>query len=83
MHAGHFAQIHCIVAEGDLPLTIQWTFNGESLKKYPEVLVANMGKRSSILTIESVSYINSGNYSCEVRNNAGSFVHVAQLLVNG
>lgn len=83
LSSGQYVQVTCLVPEGDLPLKIKWNLNGESLKFFPEVQVARMGKRSSILTIETVGYTNAGNYSCDAENAAGKTNYVAQLQVNG
>lgn len=76
-------QVTCLVSEGDLPITIDWSSNGKILKDSPEVSTGKLGKRSSFLTIESVSYANAGNYSCNARNAAGISVYTAELQVNG
>lgn len=72
-----------MVSEGDLPLNIKWKLNEQSLEIFPEITVAKIGKRSSILTIESVLYTNAGNYTCAATNKAGQSIHIAQLQVNG
>lgn len=83
MQAGQYVQVTCLVAEGDLPLEITWTLNDQSLESFPEVSIAKLGKRSSVLTIESITYTNAGNYTCEATNIAGRSVQIAQLQVNG
>lgn len=83
LYAEQFAQVNCIVAEGDLPLIIEWKFNGESLEKYSEISIAKIGKRSSALSIEAVAYTNVGNYSCEAKNRGGTSIYVTQLQVTG
>nr|CAH7736158.1 unnamed protein product [Callosobruchus chinensis] len=55
LNSGEYAQVNCLVAMGDLPLTIDWHLNGLRLDNYAEISVMK-GKRSSMLTIESVSY---------------------------
>ncbi|XP_060529778.1 cell adhesion molecule Dscam2 isoform X32 [Cylas formicarius] len=82
LHAGQYAQINCIVSEGDLPITIEWKLNGEDIDTYAEISVSKVGKRSSILTIESVSYAIVGNFSCHAKNLAGDSSYVATLQVN-
>lgn len=82
LHAGQYAQVNCLVAEGDLPVEIQWTLNGRSLRDFGEVSYIN-GKRSSMLTIESVSYETSGNYTCTAKNRAGEVRYMTSLQVNG
>lgn len=83
MHSGHIIQVTCFVSEGDLPLTIEWLFNAESVDKHSDIAVVKVGKRSSILSIESVTYEHAANYTCLARNAAGASSFTAQLQVNG
>lgn len=82
-HANQFIQASCTVSEGDLPLNITWMFNNEELDLYPEITVAAVGRRISVLSIESVTYSHAGNYTCKARNLAGEVSYTAELLVNG
>ncbi|CAK1540555.1 unnamed protein product [Leptosia nina] len=72
----------CTVSKGDLPLTIQWFFNGSPLKSETNGVLLTNSKRTSQLTIESVTHHNQGNYTCFVKNQAGSVNHTAVLYVN-
>ena len=81
--SGQSLQVTCFASEGDLPIYISWTLNGKPIGEYPEISTGIVGKRGSFLTIDSVSYLNAGNYTCRAENAAGFDVHVAQLLVNG
>lgn len=83
LHSGQYAQVNCLVHEGDLPINIEWILNEQDLDNYPEVSITKVGKRSSILTIEAVSYATAGNYTCRAKNKAGSTEYVTQLQVNG
>lgn len=80
---GQYVQVTCLASEGDLPIKIEWTLNGESTKQFSEITVAAMGQRSSILSIESASYAVAGNFSCTASNLAGHSSHTAELLVTG
>lgn len=80
---GQFVSIQCSVAEGDLPLTISWTFNGAPLTSSDDISVSKTGKRISTLTIEALSHELAGNYTCIGRNDAGIDSFSSQLLVNG
>lgn len=83
VHEGQFAQIACSVSEGDLPLRIDWRLNGRDIGEYSEIGVSAIGKRTSILVIESVTYEHAGNYSCRATNRAGESSYTAGLQVNG
>lgn len=73
----------CTASKGDLPLNIQWYFNGTPLKSNVNGVLLTNAKRTSQLSIESVSHHNQGNYTCAVKNQAGTVNHTAELYVNG
>jgi len=51
--------------EGDTPIKISWTFQGygSSLNTQKGVEISKTSSRSSLLSIESLSAENSGNYT--------------------
>lgn len=75
--------VTCAVSKGDLPLRINWYFNNQRVNSGERGVTLVDTKRTSQLSIESVSHRNQGNYSCVVRNSAGVVNHTAQLFVNG
>lgn len=60
-----------------------WYFNGKPVKSGSNGIVLTTTKRTSQLTIEAVTHINQGNYTCAVSNQAGTTNHSAELYVNG
>ncbi|VEN53578.1 unnamed protein product [Callosobruchus maculatus] len=82
VHSGQFVEVTCTVSEGDLPVQITWQLNGRDFDNFPEVTTTKVGKRTSVLSIESVSYANAGIYTCLARNRAGEAVFSAELQVN-
>nr|CAH7736157.1 unnamed protein product [Callosobruchus chinensis] len=83
VHSGQFVEVTCTVSEGDLPVQITWHLNGRDFDNFPEVTTTKVGKRTSVLSIESVSYTNAGVYTCLARNKAGEASFHAELQVNG
>ncbi|KPI92826.1 Down syndrome cell adhesion molecule-like protein CG42256 [Papilio xuthus] len=75
--------VTCTASKGDSPFIIQWYFDGKILRSGENGVVLASSKRTSQLTIESVSHRNQGNYTCLVKNQAGSVNHTAELYVNG
>lgn len=75
--------IICTASKGDSPFDIQWHFNGQVIASGVNGVVLTNTKRTSQLTIESVSHRNQGNYTCLVKNQAGAINHTAELYVNG
>lgn len=73
----------CTATKGDPPFDIQWHFNGKVINSGINGVVLTNTKRTSQLTIESVSHHNQGNYTCLVKNQAGAINHTAELFVNG
>ena len=78
-----FAQAACIITDGDEPLTIQWSFHGHNISSDQGITTTNIGTRTSILSIGSVSHSHRGNYTCRASNLAGDRTYTAELKVNG
>ena len=83
MNEGQFAQVVCIVTEGDEPLDITWSLQGEIVSSEPGLTTTALGTRTSMLTIQSVGYRHSGSYTCTASNKAGSTSQSVDLQVNG
>lgn len=81
---GETVSVSCILLGGDLPVDILWYLNGELLYDNLEGLILKkLGKRVYNLIIESVSGKHIGNYTCSIRNTAGTVQYSAELNVNG
>ncbi|XP_024891161.1 LOW QUALITY PROTEIN: hemicentin-2-like [Temnothorax curvispinosus] len=74
----------CSILKGDLPIEIRWSLNGEIITRltHPDVIITNTGKKTSVLTIESVTARHAGEYSCVASNLVGSVSRSAALSVN-
>lgn len=83
VNQGELRQIICSVVKGDEPLQISWSLQGEDLGPGPDLTTNQLGSRSSLLMISSVSYRHSGSYTCNASNKAGSSSFSAELKVNG
>jgi len=78
-----FAQLTCVVRKGDEPLSITWSLKGDDISSDPIMSTNVLGSRVSMLTITSVEYRHSGEYTCRAENPAGIATHSAELRVNG
>ena len=83
LNEGGFAQVSCIVTEGDEPLTISWTFHGHNLSADLGIITTALGTRGSSLMIPSVGHKHRGNYTCKSFNLAGKRTQSVELRVNG
>lgn len=81
--AGQSVQVACLVNEGDLPIEITWTFNGGHSLEDLGILTSKVGKKSSLLSIDSIDSVHSGVYSCYAENRAGKVQLSSVLNVNG
>lgn len=82
MNAGDSASVQCSITKGDPPVEIAWLLSGRRIAKNEGIAVMRM-KRLSVISIEHVSEDYAGNYTCSVKNKAGSTEHTALLVVNG
>ena len=80
---GSSAQILCSVSDGDEPLTIRWSFHGNSISSDSGIMTSNLGSKTSFLMISSVSHEHRGSYTCLAKNKAGSASSTAELSVKG
>lgn len=64
-------------------MTVTWLQNNHPVDVMPDIFISKIGKRISILSIESVAGHHAGNYSCRAENFAGMAKHSALLTVNG
>lgn len=81
--SGQPVAIQCTVLEGDLPLTLRWTFHGQELSSQMGISIIKAGTRVSLLTIDSIAAGHSGDYTCTASNAASSTNYTATLAVNG
>ena len=83
VNTGVYAQLTCVVSQGDMPITITWSLKGTELNSGPSITTTMLGRRASMLVIASVDYTHIGEYTCRATNTAGSVTHSAELNVNG
>lgn len=81
--AGQAAQVTCLVSEGDLPLDISWSFEGKETMPQLGISITKVGRKASMLLIETAGYEHRGNFTCVAKNPAGSVNFTADLNVHG
>lgn len=77
------AQVSCLAAKGDEPMTVSWTFHGNNISSDLGIMTSPLGGRGSILFIPSVGHRHGGNYTCSAKNEAGTRYSTVELKVNG
>lgn len=80
---GQYLTLHCSVPGGDLPLTIEWTLDGQEIPEDSGISTARVGRRGSVLTIEAVEASHAGNFTCHAHNSAGHQQFTTPLNVYG
>ena len=83
MNEGAFAQVSCIVTQGDQPLTISWSFHGSNITSDLGIITTPIGQQGSMLMISSVGHKHRGTYTCKASNAAGVRTQTVELKVNG
>ncbi|CAG0912292.1 unnamed protein product [Notodromas monacha] len=82
LNSGRTASVHCLVSDGDLPLSITWAFHGRNVSSQMGITTSKLGSRMSVLMIEHIVAGHSGRYTCTARNSAGVADRSAELVVN-
>ena len=83
MNEGAFAQVSCIVTQGDQPLSISWSFHGSNITSDLGIITTPIGQQGSMLMISSVGHKHRGTYTCKASNEAGVRTESVELNVNG
>ena len=76
--------VMCSAQQGSQPLFFEWFKNGDPIKPGPKVdyRIEN-SKIFSTLAIERISRTDNGNYTCLVKNVAGTDSQNVLLIVKG
>ncbi|XP_055535113.1 cell adhesion molecule Dscam2 isoform X11 [Wyeomyia smithii] len=85
LNYGDSASVQCNIISGDMPIMIEWFFNGIPISQAnfaDNVNIADFGKRIKALAIDGVDARHAGNYTCKATNRANSAYHSAELIVN-
>ncbi|KAM3964156.1 LOW QUALITY PROTEIN: Down syndrome cell adhesion molecule 1 [Aphomia sociella] len=77
---GESVQMMCHISKGDSPLDVYWQFNGQTLSRQLGTF-SNVGDRSSVLLLPSLTGAHSGNYTCIAKNRAGVASYTTLLKV--
>lgn len=80
---GDTISIACSVIKGDLPVNITWLLNNRSVDNYDGIVVNNVNKKLSTLSIDYVTADHVGEFTCKASNKAGADSFSAHLKVNG
>ncbi|XP_022246173.1 Down syndrome cell adhesion molecule homolog isoform X4 [Limulus polyphemus] len=79
---GKSVQVVCGLEEGEKDVEFKWLKDGLPIvsKSYSTIVTK---PKYSVLEVNSVKVVNSGNYTCIVKNAAGMDRHTAALVVQG
>lgn len=99
LNVGDRTSIQCVVVTGDLPLSFVWlkdhysslspttstsiSTSSTSTTTSTDITTRQYDDFTSTLSIGSITWAHSGNYTCRVSNAAATITHTAQLRVNG
>ena len=77
---GSKASVVCAVTSGSEPLTFQWLKDQRPIQSSSDVEIGRT-KFSSTLSLSPVSSSHAGNWTCQVKNEAGVASHTSSLDV--
>ncbi|XP_018577216.1 Down syndrome cell adhesion molecule-like protein Dscam2 isoform X5 [Anoplophora glabripennis] len=78
---GDSTTVQCSLVSGDMPVEFSWLLNGEPVKEIDGINVGSFGKKTSVLSIDSVYELHAGNYTCVATNKAGVSTYTTELVV--
>lgn len=83
LNLGEKVDLMCSLKRGSLPVTFTWYHNGREIRPEDKLgsFVSFQGK--SILVVDKIAREHIGNYTCSVRNPAGSDSYTVKLYVDG
>lgn len=64
-------------------MQFSWSFGGQSVGMLPGVSTMGGGRKASMLLIDPLGAMHSGNYTCTVKNRAGVANYTSELRING
>ncbi|CAM1309784.1 Uncharacterised protein at_DN2487 [Pycnogonum litorale] len=82
LQVGERITLLCTVRSGDPPIEFAWKLNGKDIPYEMRATITDTAD-SSALKFGKVDQSNSGNYSCEARNAAGSVKEYTIIQVEG
>lgn len=77
---GQSVRVMCIVTSGDLPLELYWLKDGNPLTRS---IYQKIDEYTLMLSIRKATMMDSGNYTCFAKNNAGESIKSSSLRVKG
>uniref|UniRef100_A0A336L235 CSON014681 protein n=1 Tax=Culicoides sonorensis TaxID=179676 RepID=A0A336L235_CULSO len=80
--ANNIAMVNCAIMKGDPPFEIIWKKDGRKIDSNDGIIILRSGQRASLLNIESAQARHAGNYTCQVKSQAGLIEYTAELHVS-
>lgn len=66
-----------------MPITFKWFLNENPIGDDLGINIGSFGKKTSVISIETLSEKHAGNYTCLTQNRAGFSSYFAELIVKG
>ncbi|XP_073989889.1 Down syndrome cell adhesion molecule 1 isoform X41 [Rhodnius prolixus] len=80
--AGESAQVTCFASQGDIPMDLKWSFDGSQNLSRLGISTVKVGKRASMLVIESATSMHRGMFQCTATNLAGFTTYTTNLEIH-
>lgn len=82
-YLGESTTVQCSLSSGDLPVKFSWRLNGRIVNDVSGINIVALGKKTSVLSIDSLDESHAGNFTCTAKNRAGSSSYSSELVVKG
>lgn len=80
---GDSTTVQCSLSSGDMPVKFTWSLNNKPISDVQGIVVGSFGKKTSVVSIESLDEHHAGNYTCFASNKAGIARSSSVLIVKG
>lgn len=80
---GDSITVQCSMTSGDLPAKFKWFLNNKPIKENMGIKIGSFGRKTSVISIETLTENHAGNYTCSAENVAGINTYSTELIVKG
>lgn len=82
-YLGDSITVQCSITSGDLPVKFKWFLHDKIIAENIGIKIGSFGRKTSVISIDTLSEKHAGNYTCLAENIAGTNTYSTELIVKG